>query len=92
MNWGGLLDSLSALLVALLREAQFPILASKLIAVGACLPKTVEVAFFQLLSVNDVGNEFSETGVTERGSVIVGPPRDGSVFLPLFATLDAFYA
>jgi hypothetical protein len=68
------------------------ILTGKLIAVYACLTKAVEVAFFQLLSVNDMGDELSETEITKRGSVIVGPPRNNRVFLPLFATLDAFYA
>jgi len=67
------------------------ILASKLIAVYACLAEAVEVAFFQLFSVNDVGNEFSETGVTKGRSIIFGPPRNDGVFFPLFAALDAFY-
>jgi hypothetical protein len=80
------------LLAPLLRKAQFPILASQLIAVHACLTKAVEVAFFQLLSVYDVGNELSETGIAKGRSVIFRPPRNDGVFFPLFATLDAFYA
>ena len=80
------------LLAPLLRKAQFPILASQLIAVHACLTKAVEVAFFQLLSVYDVGNELSETGIAEGRSVIFRPPRNDGVFFPLSATLDAFYA
>jgi hypothetical protein len=42
--------------------------------------------------VNDMGNELSETSIAERGSVIVRPPRNDSVFFPLFTTLDALYA
>ena len=79
-------------LVALFRKAQFSILASKLIAVYACLAKAVEVAFFHLFSANDMGNELSKAGITKGGSVIFGPPRNDGVFFPLFATLDAFYA
>jgi hypothetical protein len=78
--------------VALFRKAQFSILASKLIAVYACLAKAVEVAFFHLFSANDMRNELSKAGITKRGSVIFGPPRNDGVFFPLFATLDAFYA
>jgi hypothetical protein len=80
------------LLGALLRKAQFSILASQLIAVYACLAKAVEVAFFHLFSANDMGNELSKAGITKGGSVIFGPPRNDGVFFPLFATLDAFYA
>lgn len=86
------INSLSVVLALPAQKAQFAILACKLIAVYACFPEAVEVAFFQLLSVNDMGDELSETGIAERGSVIVGSPRNNRVFLPLFATLDAFYA
>lgn len=87
-----MLDPLSVLSSSLLRKAQFSILAGKLIAVYACLAKAVEVAFFHLFSANDMGNELSKAGITKRGSVIFGPPRNDGVFFPLFATLDAFYA
>jgi hypothetical protein len=80
------------LLGALLRKAQFSILASKLVAVHACLAKAIEVAFSHLFSANDMGNELSKAGITKGGSVIFGPPRNDGVFFPLFATLDAFYA
>ena len=86
------IDSLSVVLALPAPKAQFAILACKLIAVYGCFPKAVEVAFFELLSVNDMGDKLSETGITKGGRVIVGPPGDKGVFLPLFATLDAFYA
>jgi hypothetical protein len=63
-----------------------------LIAVHACLAKAVEVAFLQLFTVNDLGNELSETGATKGRSVIFGPPWNDGVFFPLFAALDTFYA
>jgi hypothetical protein len=78
-------------LASLVRKAQFPILADKLIAVYSSFPKAVEVAFFQLLSANDMGNELPETGITKRGGIIVGPPRNDRVFFPFFAAFDAFY-
>jgi len=86
------INSLSVAFAFPAQKTQFSILTCKLIAVYACFPEAVEVAFFQLLSVNDMGDELSETGITKRGSVIVGPPRNDRVFLPLFATFDAFYA
>jgi hypothetical protein len=36
-----------------------------LIAIYACLAKAVEVAFFQLFSVNDMGDELFEAGVAK---------------------------
>ena len=85
-------ELLSVPLQPFLGKAQSSILACRLIAEDRCLPKAVEVAFFQLFSVNDMGNELSETSIAERGSVIVRPPRNDSVFFPLFTTLDALYA
>jgi len=86
------LISLSVFLAPLPQKTQFSILACKLIAVSAWFPEAVEVAFFQLLSVNYTGNDLYKAGITKRGSVIVRPPRNEGVFFPLFATFDAFYA
>jgi hypothetical protein len=84
--------ALSLSLVPPPRKAQFSIFTRKLIAVDACFAKAVEVAFFKLFPMNDMGNELRKAGMTKRGGEIIRPPGNDGIFFPLIAAFDAFYA
>jgi len=63
----------------------------QLLAIRAVFCETCQVAFLDLLLMNNGRDDFSETWGTEGGADIVRPPGDLGVFFPFLAAFHALY-